>query len=139
AHTLTQEKDKFGITGDASMAYGPTHERSRKVSDGIVKGVHFLMKKNKITEVDGCGTITSATTMTVEADDGSTSQLQFSHLIIAAGATTKMLPGVQLSKNVVTYEQQILEFELPKSVMIACSVVICVKIANIMQHFWEEV
>src|SRR5690625_2407664 len=121
AHTLTQEKDKFGITGDASMSYGPTHERSRKVSDGIVKGVHFLMKKNKITEVDGWGTITSATTMSVEADDGSTSQLQFSHLIIAAGATTKMLPGVQLSKNVVTYEQQILESELPNSVIIAGS------------------
>ena len=25
--------------------------------DGIVKGVHFLMKKNKITEIDGWGTL----------------------------------------------------------------------------------
>lgn len=139
AHTLTQEKDKFGITGDASMAYGPTHERSRKVSDGIVKGVHFLMKKNKITEVDGSGTITSATTMTVEADDGSTSELQFSHLIIAAGATTKMLPGVQLSKNVVTYEQQILESELPNSVIIAGSGAIGVEFAYIMKNFGVDV
>ena len=39
------------------MAYAPTHERSRKVSAGIVKGVHFLMKKNKITEIDGWGTL----------------------------------------------------------------------------------
>src|SRR5699024_4295834 len=139
AHTLTQEKDKFGITGDASMSYGPTHERSRKVSDGIVKGVHFLMKKNKITEVDGWGTITSATTMSVEADDGSTSQLQFSHLIIAAGATTKMLPGVQLSKNVVTYEQQILESELPNSVIIAGSGAIGVEFAYVMKNFGVDV
>ena len=55
AHTLTHEKKTFGIEGDATMSYGPTHARSRKVSDGIVKGVHFLMKKNKITEIDDLG------------------------------------------------------------------------------------
>ena len=59
AHVLTHEKDVFGIQGEATMAFGPTHERSRKVSAGIVKGVHFLMKKNKITEIDGWGTLTS--------------------------------------------------------------------------------
>ena len=57
AHMLTHEKDKFGIEGDATMSYGPTHKRSRQVSAGIVKGVHFLMKKNKITEIDGWGTL----------------------------------------------------------------------------------
>src|SRR5699024_4065442 len=77
AHTLTHEKDKFGITGDATMSYEPAHARSRKVSDGIVKGVHILMKKNKITEVDGWGTITSPTTMSVEGDDGARTELQF--------------------------------------------------------------
>src|SRR4051812_25747480 len=51
AHVLTSEKDKFGITGEASMDYGVTHKRSRQVSEGIVKGVHFLMKKNKIAEI----------------------------------------------------------------------------------------
>ena len=52
SHIITHEKDKFGIEGDATMAFGPTHARSRAVSAGIVKGVHFLMKKNKITEID---------------------------------------------------------------------------------------
>src|ERR1041385_5560640 len=48
AHLFTHEKDKFGITGDASMEFKPTHARSRQVAAGMVKGVHFLMKKNKI-------------------------------------------------------------------------------------------
>ena len=56
SHILSHEKDLFGITGDASMDYAPTHDRSREVSDSIVKGVHFLMKKNKITEIHGWGT-----------------------------------------------------------------------------------
>ncbi|UFU06400.1 dihydrolipoyl dehydrogenase [Ruania halotolerans] len=139
AHTLNHEKDKYGITGDASMAYGPTHARSRKVSAGIVKGVHFLMKKNKITEVDGWGTINSPTSMSVDAEDGSTSELTFDHLIIATGATTKKLPGVELSKNVVTYEEQILDEELPGSVIIAGSGAIGVEFAYVMKNFGVDV
>jgi len=139
AHVLTHEKDKFGITGDATMSYEPTHARSRQVSAGIVKGVHFLMKKNKITEIDGWGTITSPTTLSVQAEDGATSDIEFSQLIIATGATTKMLPGVQVSKNVVTYEEQILDAELPGSIIIAGSGAIGVEFAYVLKNFGVDV
>ena len=46
AHLLQHDKAKFGISGEVTMDFGVTHKRSRQVSDGIVKGVHFLMKKN---------------------------------------------------------------------------------------------
>ena len=86
AHLLAHDKAKYGIEGDATMSYGPTFKRSRQVSDGIVKGVHFLMKKNKIEEIDGWGTLTSPSSMDVALNDGSTRQLTFDHLIIAPGA-----------------------------------------------------
>src|SRR5690606_33368346 len=72
AHTLQPEKKKCGIEGGATRSYGPTHKRSRQVSDGIVKGVHFLMKKNKITEIDGWGTLTGPKSMDVALNDGET-------------------------------------------------------------------
>ena len=53
AHIITAEKKVFGIEGDATMAFGPTHARSRAVADASAKGVHYLMKKNKITEIVG--------------------------------------------------------------------------------------
>jgi dihydrolipoamide dehydrogenase len=139
AHILTHEKDKFGITGDASMDYKPTHARSRKVSEGIVKGVHFLMKKNKITEVDGWGTLTGATSMDVKTKDGSTEQLTFDNLIIATGATTRLIPGTSLSERVVTYEEQILDSELPASIVIAGSGAIGVEFAYVMKNFGVDV
>ncbi|WP_153395576.1 dihydrolipoyl dehydrogenase [Ornithinicoccus halotolerans] len=138
SHLLTKEKDKFGIEGEATMAYGPTHARSRKVSDGIVKGVHFLMKKNKITEVHGWGTITSPTSMTVAGDDGER-ELTFDNLIIATGATTKLVPGTSLSERVVTYEEQILSDELPGSIVIAGSGAIGVEFAYVMANFGVDV
>ena len=104
AHVLTHEKAKYGIEGDASMSYGPTHARSRQVSAGIVKGVHFLMKKNKIEEVNGWGTLTSPTSMDVKGADGSTRSITFDNLIIATGSVTRMIPGAEAGKNVVTYD-----------------------------------
>lgn len=139
AHTLQHEKELYGIEGEATMKYGATHARSRKVSAGIVKGVHFLMKKNKIEEIDGWGTLTSATSMDVALNDGSTRQLTFDHLIIAAGAVTRMLPGVEVSQNVVTYEEQILDENLPGSIVIAGSGAIGVEFAYVMKNFGVDV
>ena len=138
AHTLTHEKAKYGIEGDATMSFGPTHKRSRQVSAGIVKGVHFLMKKNKITEIDGWGTLTSATSIDV-AKDGSTTSYTFDNLIIATGATVRTLPGVEIGGNVVTYEEQILDSELPGSMIIGGSGAIGVEFAYVLKNFGVDV
>ncbi len=138
AHTLQHEKAKFGIEGDATMAFGPTHKRSRDVSAGIVKGVHFLMKKNKITEIDGWGTLTGPTGIDVVKDDEKTAYT-FDNLIIAAGATVRLVPGVELSDNVVTYEEQILDDNLPESIIIGGSGAIGVEFAYVMANFGVDV
>ena len=139
AHVLTHEKAKFGIEGDATMSFGPTHARSRQVSANIVKGVHFLMKKNKITEINGWGQLTSPTTMTVRGSDGATRDITFDNLIIATGSVTRMIPGVAVSKNVVTYEEQILDADLPRSIIIAGSGAIGVEFAYVMKNFGVDV
>ncbi|GAB3990526.1 dihydrolipoyl dehydrogenase [Nocardioides marmoraquaticus] len=139
AHTLQHEKKLFGITGDATMEYGATHARSRDVSAGIVKGVHFLMKKNKIEEIQGWGTFTDAKTIEVQLNDGGSRTVTADNVIIAAGATTRLIPGTQLSDNVVTYEEQILDAELPGSIVIAGSGAIGVEFAYVMKNFGVDV
>ena len=139
AHTLQHEKAKFGIEGDATMAFGPTHKRSRDVSAGIVKGVHFLMKKNKITEIDGWGTLTGPKAIDVKDKDGETTGYTCDNLIIAAGATVRLVPGVELSDNVVTYEEQILTDQLPESIVIGGSGAIGVEFAYVMANFGVDV
>ncbi|MGH3413400.1 MAG: dihydrolipoyl dehydrogenase [Marmoricola sp.] len=139
AHILHEEKDKFGITGNPSMDYGPTFKRSRQVSEGIVKGVHFLMKKNKITEINGWGTFTGPRSLEIKGEDGSIKTISGDNIIIATGATTRLVPGVQLSKNVVTYEEQILSEQLPKSIIIGGSGAIGVEFAYVMKNFGVDV
>src|SRR5687768_9281117 len=139
AHILTHEKDKFGITGDASMDYKPTHARSREVSDSIVKGVHFLMKKNKIEEIDGWGNFVDAKTGEGKNGDGETRKVTADNVIIATGATARLVPGTELSENVVTYEEQILTDQLPGSIVIAGSGAIGVEFAYVMANFGVDV
>lgn len=139
AHIITHEKDTFGITGDAAMDFKPTHARSRQVASASAKGVHYLMKKNKIEEIDGWGTFTGPKAIEVTGDDGATRTITGDHIIIATGATTRLVPGVQLSANVVTYEEQILDDTLPGSVIIGGSGAIGVEFAYVMKNFGVDV
>lgn len=142
AHLVQHEAEKtFGITIDGTVTadYSKAYERSRKVADGRVKGIHYLMKKNKITELDGWGTFTDANTLDVTLNAGGSETVTFDHCIIAAGATTRLLPGTQLSERVVTYEEQILESELPASVIIAGAGAIGVEFAYILNNYGVDV
>jgi dihydrolipoamide dehydrogenase len=137
ANIVGKEADLFGIRveGSVSFDYGSAYTRSRKVADGRVKGVHFLMKKNSITEIDGWGEFTDATHLQVSADDGSTRDLEFDQCIVAAGTTTRLLPGTQLSQRVVTYEEQILTDTLPASILIAGAGAIGIEFAYVMNAY----
>jgi dihydrolipoamide dehydrogenase len=139
AHIITHERKTFGIEGDPTMAYGPTHQRSRSVAAASAKGVHYLMKKNKITEIDGWGTLTGPKSVDFKGADGSTSSHTADNLIIATGAKVRMLPGMQTSQNVVTYEEQILDENLPGSIIIGGSGAIGVEFAYVMKNFGVDV
>ena len=124
AHIFNHEADVFGISGDVTFDFGAAWKRSRAAADRMAKGVHFLMKKNKVTEIDGWGTFIDDHTLSVKGPNG-TEAVTFDNVIIAAGATTRLLPGTSLSERVVTYEEQIMTDSLPESILIAGAGAIC--------------
>ncbi|MER6437297.1 dihydrolipoyl dehydrogenase [Streptomyces sp. NPDC001185] len=141
AHIFTQEAKTFGIrvNGEVTFDYGAAFTRSRKVADGRVKGVHYLMKKNEITQYTGRGVFGDDHTLRVDLADGGTETLTFDHCVIAAGATTKLLPNTSLSERVVTYEEQILADTLPRSIIIAGAGAIGVEFAYVLHNYGVEV
>jgi len=139
AHLVTSEAKTFGISGDVSFDFGVAFDRSRTVADGRVKGVHYLMKKNKITELDGRGSFVDASTLEVALTGGGTERVTFDDVIIATGAQTKLLPGTSLSERVVTYEEQILTRELPGSIIIAGAGAIGVEFAYVLRNYGVDV
>lgn len=139
AHTFKHKADLFGISGDVNFDFGTAFDRSRKVAETHVKGIHFLMKKNKVTEYEGRGSFLDAKSIQVTKADGSQETVTFDNVIIATGSTVRLLPGVQLSDNVVTYEEQILTRELPNSIVIVGAGAIGMEFAFVMSNYGVKV
>ncbi|WP_234534444.1 dihydrolipoyl dehydrogenase [Streptomyces shenzhenensis] len=140
AQLILHDADKFGvkISGEVGLDYRAAYERSRVVADGRVKGVGYLMRKNKIEQFEGQGTFLDPHTLQVRMTDGETT-LSFRSCIIATGSTVKLLPGTALGRRVVTYEEQILSDTLPSSLIIAGAGAIGVEFAYLLRSYGVDV
>ncbi|GGL53997.1 dihydrolipoyl dehydrogenase [Microlunatus endophyticus] len=139
AHVFNHEASTFGISGEVTFDFGAAYKRSRSVADRMSKGVHFLMRKNKIKEFEGWGTFTGPNALTVALGGGGETEITFDNAIVATGATTRLLPGTQLSERVVTYEEQILTDNLPGSIIIAGAGAIGVEFGYVLANYGVDV
>src|SRR5687768_2858997 len=64
--------------------------------EGNVKGVEFLLKKNKIDAVFGTGKIVAAGKVEVKGNDGKTQTLETKNIVIATGSDVTRLKGVDI-------------------------------------------
>ena len=117
AHLLRTDADTFGIEGATTMRYDAAFERSRRVAVDRVRGLRFLMHKNNIDEYEGQGIFVDRHTMRIKVQHIGT-QINFDAVIIATGASPRLLPGTSRGPRVRTYEEQIMSRELPSSIAI---------------------
>src|SRR4028119_1219343 len=90
-HYLTHAS-AYGLSAEkVSFDLAKIVDRSRKVAGQLNAGVKGLMKKNKITVVEGEGALAGKGTLKV-SKDGKTTELQAKHIIIATGARARDLP-----------------------------------------------
>lgn len=139
AHTFNHEAKDFGISGDVSFDYPTAHKRSRTVSKKIVGGIHYLMKKNKIQEINGLGHFKDAKTIEVKEGDDEGKTLTFDDCIIATGSVVKTLPGIELGGNIVSYEEQILNENAPESMVIVGAGAIGMEFAYVLANYGVDV
>lgn len=141
AHTLQHRGKEFGFSFDnLQLDYGSAYKRSRQVSERLVKGVQFLMKKNKIDVYEGTGTIESPTSIKVNLNDGKTAALEAKNTIIATGARPRTLPGIEFDgEKIVSYKHAILSEKVPKKFAIIGGGVIGVEFAYMWANYGVEV
>ena len=136
----THEKDKFGITGDASMDFKPTHARSREVSDSHRQGRPLPDEEEQDRGDRRLGHLHRR-----QDDRGRSSRTARPARSPPTTSSSPpapppgWCPGTELSENVVTYEEQILTDQLPGSIVIAGSGAIGVEFAYVMANFGVDV
>ena len=128
AYGLKVEKPSFDLA--------KVTERSRKVAGQLNAGVKGLMKKNKVTVVEGTGTLTGATQVTV---DGSR-VLDAKNVIVATGARARDLPGLAADgKRVWTYRHAMVPPEMPTKLLVIGSGAIGIEFASFYSDMGADV
>lgn len=111
-------KVEGGITADFEAMV----TRSRGVADGMSKGIQFLFKKNKIEVIQGFGKLTGANSIEVKADDGSTTQVEATNIILATGARSRILPNMPIDgQKIIGYRQALVLPKKPESMVVVGS------------------
>ena len=121
----------YGIkVADAQHDFSAVVSRSRKVADGMSKGVGFLMKKNNISVVMGTGRALPGGRVEVTDAGGKKQILSAPHIIIATGGRARQLPNIPIDgRRVIEYRKAMSLEKQPESMLIVGSGAIGVEFA----------
>ena len=141
AHTLRERGKEFGFKFDnLELDYSVAYDRSRKVSQRLVRGVTFLMKKNNIDVIMGAAKLTAKDTLEVTPEEGDVETVKAKNIVIATGSHPFTVPGVDLDgEKVVDYEAAILSDKLPASAVIIGGGAIGVEFASVWNAYGVDV
>jgi len=138
-HYMTHA-DTYGLSAkDVSFDLAKVTERSRKVAGQLNAGVKGLMKKNKVTVVEGSGTIMAPGKITVTTGD-SKRELEAKDIIVATGARARDLPFAPADgKRIWTYRHAMVPPEMPIELLVIGSGAIGVEFASFYSDMGAKV
>ena len=135
--------EEYGLSCTAEYNLDKIIERSRSVSKRLNAGVGHLLKKNKVTVIDGFGRLTGtsgARTLTVAKDHKDTHEITAKHIILATGARARFLSGLEPDgKFIWSYKQALVADTMPKNLLVLGSGAIGIEFASFFNALGSNV
>jgi dihydrolipoamide dehydrogenase len=137
---------EYGIDNVAAPALNWPNVLKRKTAivNKHTKGLEFLMKKNKVTVIQGYGRLTGPAkegvhTVALTGGDGQTSELKAKNVILATGSDAKMIFGLAPDDRILT-NIEILDIpQPPKSLIVIGAGAVGVEFASIFRSYGAEI
>jgi len=108
--------------------------------DGNVKGVEFLMKKNKIDVIVGRGKIISAGKVEVTDADGKAQLVETRNIVIATGSDVARLKGIEIDeKRIVSSTGALALDQVPAKLLVVGAGVIGLELGSVWRRLGAEV
>jgi dihydrolipoamide dehydrogenase len=108
--------------------------------DGNVKGVDYLMKKNKIDVVMGLGKVLGTGKVEVKAADGKTQTLETKNIVIATGSDVTRLKGIEIDeKRIVSSTGALSLDKVPDKMIVVGAGVIGLELGSVWRRLGAEV
>ncbi len=136
-HTL----DAYGFAADnPRYDFAKVVKRSRQVANQLSGGVKHLLKKNKVTVIDGHGKLAGPQTVAVEKDGKKVAELKSPHILLATGARARVLPGIEPDGETIwTYKEAMVPKAMPKSLLVIGSGAIGIEFASFYANMGAKV
>lgn len=131
----------YGIkVQNAEADFGGMIGRSRGVAQGMSKGIEFLMKKNKITVINGNGKLLAGKQVEVTDKDGKATTYTANHIIIATGGRARALPNLPIDgTKIIDYRKAMSLTTQPKKMVVVGAGAIGVEFAYFYHSIGTEV
>jgi dihydrolipoamide dehydrogenase len=108
--------------------------------DGNVKGVEFLMKKNKIDVISGKGKILGTGKVEVTGGDGKTQTVETKNIVIASGSDIATLKGIEIDeKRIVSSTGALSLDKVPERLLIVGAGVIGLELGSVWHRLGAQV
>jgi len=108
--------------------------------DGNVKGVDFLLKKNKVDSFHGTARIADAGKVEVKGADGKTQTLDAKSIVIATGSDVARLKGIAIDeKRIVSSTGALSLPEVPKHLLVVGAGVIGLELGSVWRRLGAQV
>jgi dihydrolipoamide dehydrogenase len=108
--------------------------------DGNVKGVEFLMKKNKIDVIGGRGKVLGTGKVEVTGGDGKTQTVETKNIVIASGSDIARLKGIEIDEKRIVSSTGALSLErVPASLLIVGAGVIGLELGSVWHRLGAKV
>ena len=129
---LLANLDDYGFNvGEVAFDLGRIVKRSRQVAGQLSRGVAHLLRKNKVTVIDGAGSLAGQGRVSVIREDGGAETLSAPHIILATGARARSLPDLEPDgKTIWSYKEAMVPEEMPKSLLVIGSGAIGIEFAS---------
>ena len=139
--SLLKRGKEFGFTVAGFEAdFGAAVDRSRKVSERLVKGIGALMRKNGVEVIEGVGVLKSPNRVEVMLGAGGTRTLDTRNVVVATGGRARTIPGIEVDgERMLTYREAIVLRELPASAIVVGAGPIGMEFAHIWNTYGAAV
>ena len=108
--------------------------------DGNVKGVEFLLKKNKIDAYIGAGRIAAPGKVEVKGADGKTQTLDTKSIVVATGSDVARLKGIDIDeKRIVSSTGALALPAVPKDLLVVGAGVIGLELGSVWRRLGANV
>jgi dihydrolipoamide dehydrogenase len=128
------------VVGNVELDLDKLMQQKQNSVKALTGGIAQLFKKNKVTHLNGWGTITSPNEVQAKMSDGSVETVNTKYIMIATGSEVTPFPGIEIDEEVIVSSTGALSLKkVPKRMVVIGAGVIGLELGSVWGRLGAEV